>query len=175
MSSSTYTTTDTSPPATPVNSRQASRKNRKSSNGTGRRLGRSLSGRSSLTTDRDDVLVDSDDESDDAEPTPLIQRLRPRTKSMASEHVSEADIDGEDELTEEEVGEGTSGPSSRLRSKDGTSRARGAKLKAKEALKGGEDSDTDQDMEVDDDVVDVAMAEGKSTDKSWARGLIIRT
>jgi hypothetical protein len=191
MSSSTYTTTDTSPPATPLNSRQTSRRTRKSSNGTGRRLGKSTStsGQSLVSAEHDeDALAESDSDSDSADPTPLIHRLRPRTKSIASEHVSEADMDGEDESTEdeEEAGVGSSGPSSRLRSKDqagsetmdlgSRSRVRHAKLKAKQALKGGEETDSDGEMDVDEDGLDdTVMTEGKPFLRSNSACLTNRT
>lgn len=126
MSSSVYTTTDTSPPNTPLNSRQQARKPRRSGIPT-KRLGvRGSQNAIDMDGDEDMETVHSDDgeeDSDEADPTPLIQRLRPRTKSFAaSEHHSEADADGEDEATEDE--DNTSlfspGPSSRLRSRDHT-------------------------------------------------------
>lgn len=174
MSSSTYTTTDTSPPITPVNSRSTStrRPRRSAANVADRRRG-------SRSTVHDDEAAEMREESDDAEqgtessasdeadPTPLIQRLRPRTRSLAtSDHVSEADADGEEEEEDDdEIEEGSlfsPGPSSRLRSRDRTDSdipmsadsappTRGAKAKAKEALKGGEAAD---DMDIDDTAVD---------------------
>lgn len=109
--------------------------------------------------------VHSGSGSEDADPTPLINRLRPRTKSFtASEHVSEADADGEDEPTEdeEEASLFSPGPSSRLRSRSRNdsdvpmslddveqrpSATRGAKERAKEAIKHAESSGDDMDVD----------------------------
>lgn len=121
MSSSVYTTTDTSPPTTPLNSRQQVRKPRRSGV-TPKRLGvRNTQTVNDLDDDEDMETVHSDEESDNTDPTPLVQRLRPRTKSFAaSEHHSEVDADAEDEPTEDEDESSlfSPGPSSRLRSRD---------------------------------------------------------
>ena len=121
MSSSVNTTTDTSPPTTPLNPRQQVRKPRRSGV-TPKRLGiRKSQPVVDLDDDEDMETVHSESLSDEADPTPLIQRLRPRTKSFAaSEHHSEVDADGEEEATEDEDENSlfSPGPSSRLRSRD---------------------------------------------------------
>lgn len=168
MSSSVYTTTDTSPPNTPLNSRQQSRKPRRSGITPKRSGARASQTTIDMEDDEDMETVHSDGgegDSDEADPTPLIQRLRPRTKSFAaSEHHSEADADGEDEATEDEDENSlfSPGPSSRLRSRDNTesdipmsadesgprqSVGRSAKTKSRQ---GHENGDAGTGMEVDE-------------------------
>lgn len=113
--------------------------------------------------------TDEDDESEDgqADPTPLVQRLRSRARnSFVKEPSSELEADAEEESEADGQSEASPLPARRLRSTDKLidsngslpqrkssrsnsrlNRERGAKRKALEALKGGE-SDTD-DMEVD--------------------------
>lgn len=111
----------------------------------------------------------SDDEAN--EPTPLVNRLRSRTRSsLAMDQYSEIEADGEEETEEEEDLENPASPklSRRLRSSDNmapeseTSEpsmpsrrdsrvlpGRDAKLKAIEALRGGESETETEGMDMD--------------------------
>ena len=131
-----------------------------------RRISKSASNKSLSIPDQDEVEEASDSHpKSDLEPTPLIKRLRPRTKSTTSA----ADADAEDEPTEnEDEGLFSPGPSSRLRSKGksrggddvvmkvdgggGLRRTRSAKLKAKKRLaEDAEDTEVDGEMDIDDE------------------------
>lgn len=108
---------------------------------------------------------DDDDDDEESEPTPLVHRLRPRTRSslVLDDRQSAVDADGEDTEDDADIESVSSpGPSARLRSRDRMTNSdvsmpslrqlpeREAKLKALETL---QDPDSD-DMDVDDALED---------------------
>ena len=196
--SSVYTTTDADSVDDPIAIRQTPRRSRRSLNGRektpARRLRTSAKSNRIATSSRRSneyeiiEIEDSTDDSDqdDANPTPLVHRLRSRTRSsLIPEQLSEVDADGEEE---DEDGDGHSAASPvasrRLRSHDRlidsnvsmrSSRrnfralpGRGAKAKAIEALKGG-DSDTES-IHVDDMAVEESVDGDEATDQDMDDG-----
>ncbi|WWD06627.1 hypothetical protein V865_004720 [Kwoniella europaea PYCC6329] len=184
--SSAYTTTDTSQDGDSLPPRQTPHRIKRQSGNHGytprqtrKSKSKSTPARKLVDGDRSKITQDADEETEDDEPTPLVNRLRSRgrasyIKEMSSEveaddeenenehDADNATVQGED--TEESDEENSPAPSRNLRSRDklidsdvsmvsskkGRSLpSRGAKKKAIEALKGGE---SDTEMEVDEDV-----------------------
>ncbi|WWC73207.1 uncharacterized protein I206_107173 [Kwoniella pini CBS 10737] len=189
--SSAYTTTDTSQDGNSPPPRQTSQRIRKQAVPRGFTPARQSLKTKTITNtkkrlvnghaqEQANTTEEVEEESEDDEPTPLVNRLRPRGRSSYIKEMS-SEIEADDEENEDEdtmtmqetdeQEENSPGPSRRLRSRDklidsditmiSTSKnnrkslpARGAKRKAIEALKGGEsDTEIEMDMDVDGDTV----------------------
>lgn len=139
-------------------------------------------------------LTDSDDEDDQSDPTPIVQRLRSRTRSsVIREPSSELEADGEEESEIDGLSEASPRLSRQSRSQTKidsmedepmelpsrrSSRslpARGAKQKAIEALKGGESEEEAMDLDDLAAVEEFDMGEEMDEDEAPPSGRLTRS
>ncbi|WVW79217.1 hypothetical protein I302_101183 [Kwoniella bestiolae CBS 10118] len=186
--SSAYTTTDTSQDGDSLQSRQTPRRIKKQPGNRGftprqtqRSKSKSTPARRLVNGNGTKVVDDADEETEDDEPTPLVNRLRPRggrasyVKEMSSE-VEADDEENEDEHdaetvtvqeeeTEEEDEDDSPAPPRNLRSRDKLidsdismvnskkGRALPSRGAKKKAIEALRGGESDTEMEVDEDVV----------------------